>query len=57
MSTLEIEGYLPTILFKRIPRPFMVSVSKIESYAAETVEVNGVSISIGRGYKDILENL
>lgn len=57
MSTHEIESLLPGNLFKRIHRSFIVSVSKIESYTAEMVEVNGVSIPIGRGYRDILENL
>jgi two-component system, LytTR family, response regulator len=57
MSTHEIEDLLPANLFKRIHRSFIVSMSKIESYTAETVEVNGVSIPIGRGYRDIIENL
>lgn len=57
MSTHEIESLLPSNLFKRIHRSFIVSVSKIESYTAEAVELNGVSIPIGRGYRDIIENL
>ncbi|HUR10554.1 MAG TPA: LytTR family DNA-binding domain-containing protein [Flavitalea sp.] len=57
MSTHEIEDLLPPSLFKRIHRSFIVSVSKIESYSADMVEVNGVSIPIGRGYRDIIENL
>jgi DNA-binding LytR/AlgR family response regulator len=57
MSTHEIEDLLPANLFKRIHRSFIVSMSKIESYTAEMVEVNGVSIPIGRGYRDIIENL
>ena len=57
MSTHEIEGLLPGTLFKRIHRSFIVSLSKIDSYNAETVDVNGVSIPIGRGYRDVLENL
>lgn len=57
MSTHEIEALLPSNLFKRIHRSFIVSLSKVESYTAETVEVNGVSIPIGRGYKYIIENL
>jgi two-component system LytT family response regulator len=57
MSTHEIEDLLPTHLFKRIHRSFIVSISKIESYTAEYVEVNGVSIPIGRGYKDVIETL
>ena len=57
MSTHEIEALLPANLFLRIHRSFIVSINKIESYTAETIEVNGVSIPIGRGYKDIIENL
>jgi DNA-binding LytR/AlgR family response regulator len=57
MSTHEIEALLPSHLFKRIHRSFIISVNKIESYTAEEVEVNGVSIPIGRGYRDVLGNL
>ena len=57
MGTHEIESLLPSNLFKRIHRSFIVSVSKIDSYTAESVEVNGISIPIGRGYRDVLENL
>ena len=57
MSTHEIESLLPPLLFKRIHRSFIVSVSKIESYTAEMVEMNGISIPIGRGYRDVIENL
>lgn len=57
MSTHEIEAVLPTNLFKRVHRSFIVSLSKIRSYTAEEIEVNGKSIPIGRGYRDILENL
>lgn len=57
MTTHEMEDILPSHLFKRIHRSFIISVSKIESYTAEMVDVNGVSIPIGRGYRDIIENL
>jgi two-component system LytT family response regulator len=57
MSTHEIETLLPSNLFKRIHRSFIVSINKIESYTAEMVEVNGVSIPIGRDYRNIIENL
>jgi len=57
MSTHEIEDLLPATLFKRIHRSYIVAVSKIESYTAEMVDVNGVSIPIGRGYRDVIENL
>jgi len=57
MSTHEIESLLPAHLFKRIHRSFIISISKIDSYTADMVDVSGVSIPIGRGYRDIIENL
>jgi len=57
MGTHEIEDLLPSNLFKRIHRSFIISVGKIDSYTAEMVDVHGVSIPIGRGYRDIIENL
>ena len=57
MSTHEIEALLPPTLFKRIHRSFIVSIRKIDSYTAEMVDVAGTSIPIGRGYKDVIENL
>lgn len=55
MSTHEVEALLPGSRFKRVHRSFIVSLSKIESYSSEMIEVNGVSIPIGRGYKDVLD--
>jgi len=57
MSTHEIENLLPGNLFKRIHRSFIVAIGKIDSYTAEDVEVNGVSIPVGRDYRDVLKNL
>lgn len=57
MSTHEIEALLPASLFKRIHRSFIISVSKVESYTAEMVEVNGVAIPVGKAYRDVIENL
>ena len=57
MSTHEIESLLPVQQFKRIHRSYIVSLDKIESYTAEMIEVNGVAIPIGRGFKDVLGNL
>jgi two-component system LytT family response regulator len=57
MSTHEIEALLPPNLFKRVHRSFIISVSKIDSYNAEMVEVNGISIPIGRAYRDVIEGL
>lgn len=57
MGTHEIEELLPVSQFKRIHRSFIVAVGKIESYTAESVEVNGVSIPVGRQYKDVIDSL
>lgn len=57
MSTGEIEALLPGNLFKRIHRSYIISINKIESYTADTVEIGGISIPIGRSYRGILENL
>jgi len=57
MSTHEIERVLPAHLFKRVHRSFIVSIRRIESYTAGMIEINGVSIPIGKGYRDGMENL
>jgi DNA-binding LytR/AlgR family response regulator len=57
MSTNEIEDILPPNLFKRIHRSYIVSVNRIDSYTAEMVEINGTSIPIGRGYRDIIDKI
>lgn len=57
MSTHEIEKLLPSADFKRIHRSFIIAVKRIDSYTAELVEVNGITIPIGRGYRDVLEGL
>jgi DNA-binding LytR/AlgR family response regulator len=57
MSTHEIETLLPANLFRRIHRSYIVAINKIESYTAEEVEVNGITIPIGRDYRDVIKNL
>lgn len=57
MSTHEIEALLPVPRFRRIHRSFIVAMDKIESYNAEMVEVNGVEIPVGRGYREVIEGL
>ncbi|MBC9934154.1 LytR/AlgR family response regulator transcription factor [Chitinophaga qingshengii] len=57
MSTHEIEALLPSATFKRVHRSFIVAVNKIESYTAETISLPGTSIPIGRGYKDVIDDL
>ena len=57
MSTHEIKELLPSLTFKRIHRSFIISINKLESYTAESVEINGANIPIGRGYRYVIENL
>ncbi len=57
MGTHDIEAVLPSKAFIRIHRSFIVATAKIEAYTAETVEVGGVCIPIGRGYKEVLAGL
>lgn len=57
MSTHEIEELLPASSFKRIHRSFIISLNRIDSYNAEMVDIGGVSIPIGRGYRDVIEGL
>jgi DNA-binding LytR/AlgR family response regulator len=44
--------YLSKTQFKRIHRSYIISLSKIDSYTSEEVEVSGISIPIGRGYRE-----
>ena len=57
MSTHEVEAILPHHLFMRVHRSFIVSIRRIESYTAEMITINGVSIPIGKGYRDGMANL
>ena len=57
MSTHEMEDLLPSNLFKIVHRSFIISICKIESYTTEMIDVSGVSIAIGRSYRDVIENL
>jgi two-component system LytT family response regulator len=57
MSTHEIEAILPAHLFRRVHRSFIVSIRRIDSYTAEMIEIDGVSIPIGKGYRDGMANL
>jgi len=57
MSTTEIETLLPTSLFKRVHRSFIIALNKVRSFNSEMVEIQGNKIPIGRAYKDDLEKL
>lgn len=57
LTTTEIESLLPSHLFKRIHRSYIVSVNRIDSYTADTVEMGGISIPIGRSFRNVLKDL
>lgn len=57
MSIGQMEDHLPQDLFKRVHRSFIISVDKITSFDANEVEVNGISIPIGRKYKEVVPSL
>ena len=57
MTTHEMEQLLPANSFIRIHRSFIVSVSRIDSYTADILQVNGISLPIGRGYREVIEKL
>jgi two-component system LytT family response regulator len=57
IGTQEIENMLPAGQFRRVHRSFIIAVNKIDSFTNESIEVNGISIPVGRGYKDAIENL
>lgn len=54
LSTHEIEALLPPDRLRRVHRSFIVSIEKIAAYTAEAVEIGGVLIPIGRGYRDVV---
>ena len=54
----NIEVKLPQKSFLRIHRSFIVSISKIDSFTNEYVEVKNKALPISRSYKkDVLERL
>lgn len=57
LTTTEMESLLPSHLFKRIHRSYIVSINRIDSYTADTVEMGGISIPIGRSFRNVLKDL
>lgn len=47
----SFEELLPGTEFLRIHRSFIISINKIKSFTANTVDVGGVELPIGRSYK------
>lgn len=56
-TTAEMESLLPAHLFKRIHRSYIVSINRIDSYTADAVEISGISIPIGRSFRNVFKNL
>jgi DNA-binding LytR/AlgR family response regulator len=55
-SLTQMEEKLPSDLFIRIHKSFIVNVSQIESFTATSVDVPGKELPIGRNYKDSVMN-
>jgi two-component system, LytTR family, response regulator len=54
MPTHEMEALLPPFQFKRIHRSYIISISKMDAYTMDHVEIKGLSIPVGRGYRDVM---
>jgi len=52
-----MEALLPAHLFKRVIALLIIFISQIEAYTADAMEVNGVSIPVGRAYRSIIETV
>jgi two-component system LytT family response regulator len=57
MTTNEVEAVLPVERFRRIHRSYIISLKKIQSYTHELIDVGGVTLPIGRNYRDTLGDL
>lgn len=57
MPTHEMEALLPSSQFRRIHRSYIISLSKMDAYTMDTVEIGGSVIPVGRGYKEVLHRL
>ena len=53
----EISDQLPKEKFLRIHRSFIVAIGKINAFSANSVEINGSSIPIGRSYREIAQQV
>jgi len=51
-SMAQMEEKLPSDSFLRIHKSFIVSVGKIEAFTANTIEIQGKELPIGRSYKN-----
>jgi DNA-binding LytR/AlgR family response regulator len=56
-SLTLMEEKLPTEQFLRIHKSYIISVSKIEAFTANTIEIQNKELPIGRSYKNVVLNL
>jgi two-component system, LytTR family, response regulator len=54
MGTQYIDSMLPSSQFARIHRSYIVSISKIDSFTSDKVEIHGNILPIGRAYRHAL---
>jgi len=55
-SMTLMEEKLPTVNFLRIHKSYIVPISKIEAFTANTVEIQGKELPIGRNFKNAVLN-
>jgi len=53
-SLTKIENSLPSELFIRIHKSFIVSIGRIQAFSATTLEIDNKELPIGRSYKGIV---
>lgn len=51
----SLEEKLPTRLFMRIHRSFIIALDKIDAVTKNTVQLGGINITIGEQYKDAMK--
>jgi len=56
-SLTQMEEKLPNEQFLRIHKSYIISVSKIEAFTANTIEIQNKELPIGRSYKNVVLNL
>lgn len=57
LSLSKVESILPTNLFLRIHRSYIVSIDKVTAFTQNDVEIGELELPIGRSYTEIAEKL
>ena len=56
-SLRELEEQLPSSLFLRIHKSFIVSIQDIDSLEGNQVEIGGIQLSVGKSYRPGVEKI